>query len=71
LTEQPEGNAWVGSVHTELADQPRTIRRVVTRPPRHVVYYRHDPAGERIEILAIRGSGRRSPTAAELAPNHS
>ena len=62
----PEMYAWVGSVHNALDVLPRGFRRVVTRSPRTIVYYRHDQESDTIVILGIRGGPQLPPSPEEL-----
>ncbi|MBI3971153.1 MAG: type II toxin-antitoxin system RelE/ParE family toxin [Chloroflexi bacterium] len=63
---RPELYPWVGSIHAELSSLPRSIRRVLTRPSHHAIYYRYDAADGWISILQIRGSRQLPPSADEL-----
>ena len=65
--QHPEASAWVGSVYPQLADVPRSVRRVLTRSRRHVIYYRYRAGLEQVEILCIRGAGQLPPTPDEIA----
>src|SRR5262249_765745 len=62
----PGGFAWVGSLHPALAVLPPHARRVLTRPRRHVLYYRFLPDLDEIQVLAIRGVRQLPPTPDEL-----
>ena len=68
--ENPELFAWVGSLHEVLEPLPRNVRRVLTRPPRYAIYYRHVVvAADEIQILCIRGGGQLPPSGDELSKN--
>lgn len=64
--QNPEGYAWVGSVHAMLASLPSSIRRVLTRTRRYVVYYRYVGDANEVQILAVRGAGQPPPLQEEL-----
>jgi len=63
---RPTLYAWVGSLHPPLAVLPSTVRRVLTRTRRYVVFYRYDRAAHEIVILAVRGTAQLPPRPDEL-----
>ncbi len=64
---QPLLYPWAGSIYPELADQPQTIRRILTHPAHHIIFYRYDATAAQITILHIRGSGQLPPMLDERA----
>jgi plasmid stabilization system protein ParE len=62
--------SWVGSIHSELADQPTTVRRIVAQPPQHTIYYHYDATAGEVNILHIRGPGQDLPRSDQLRSGH-
>jgi plasmid stabilization system protein ParE len=65
----PDSFPWVGGVYDQLDAVPRSVRRVLTRSGRHILYFRHQPDTDEVIILAVRGPGQLPPTPVELSGN--